>query len=845
MLALSTARGGACRRAAPRRRTLPTVLASVGTLVALFIGGAAPAQATATRPVPAPQITGASWSPAQVLAGGGKVTLRVHVRNAKTCWFKGVPGIVVPSGDLDCAGGTAKIVAVVSANDSIAAAQLQVTAFAAGRSGSDVSTTFSLAEAALTPLKVVTQSLVGAGVGRRYVTKLVAQGGRPPYSWHLASGAFPPGLALSPRGELSGVPTVPGTTTLSLEVVDSAKPTPLNASASVSLQVAPAPLRLTTRSLPGGATESLYNAQFEASGGVAPYSWKWLSGQLPPGLTLSPTGQLSGTPTGGGTYRFQVQVTDSASSPQVTSARYSIVVVTPPLSIGSRSLPGATVESAFSVQLLANGGVPPYTWSVRSGLLPSGITLSNTGQLAGTPTMAGVYPVNIKVTDSSANPLTTHILYRLVVAAIPLSITTRSLPGGTVGSPYGMPIPAAGPGEPSYGMAMAATGGTTPYFWTTAAGALPGGVLLSPTGVLWGTPVRPGTYHFGIKATDSSPQPLSTTTSYTLVIAPVSLLVATTGLPAASLDNPYAAALATSGGTAPYKWAIISGHLPAGIVMSPAGYMTGITKSPGTFTVTVRVTDSSPTPETATTSLTLLVGGGAANWSGYVQTGSYTGVTGTFLVPTEIGPAQSESTCHSEATPPDACAAVSQWVGLDGTTGHNLIQAGVTEADVNGTTVVYPWWEILPEANTPITMTVSGGDKITVSIFKATGDVWAITFDDDTTGLSFRTEQAYEGKGGTADFIVEAPTDRTTKPPSIYPLAAYAAPTSGPSAQPPTAGQVVDNPVIFSNLQTVGRTVSSAALVLVQEGVQASTPSIETPTGFAVAYGSVAPSPPQ
>jgi hypothetical protein len=766
-----------------------------------------------------------------VPAGGGKVTLRLHVRNAKTCWFKGAPGIVVPSGHVDCAGGTARIVAVVPPSDSTEAAHLQVTAFAAGRSGTDVSATFSLVEAALDPVKVITQSLVGAGVGRRYTTKLMAQGGRPPYSWHLSSGALPPGLALSPRGELYGVPTVPGATTLSLEVVDSAKPAPLSASASVSLEVAPAPLRVTTRSLPGGATESLYNVQFEASGGVAPYSWKWLSGQLPPGVTLSTTGQLSGTPTGGGSYRFQVQVTDSASSPQVATARFVVVVVTPPLSIGSRSLPGATVGSAFSVQLLANGGVPPYTWSVRSGLLPSGITLSNTGLLAGTPTIAGVYRVNVKVTDSSADPLTAYVTYQLVVAAVPLSITTRTMPGGTVGSPYTM--------------TLAATGGTTPYFWTTAAGTLPGGLQLSPAGVLSGTPVSPGRFHFGIKATDSSPQPLSATTSYTLVIAPVSLLVATTGLPAASLDNPYEAALATSGGTAPFKWRVISGHLPHGIVMSPAGYITGITKSPGTFTVTVRVTDSSPTPETATASLTLLVGGDASNWSGYVQTGSYTGVTGTFVVPTQVGPAQNQSTCQSQATPPDACAAVSQWVGLDGTTGKNLIQAGVTEADVNGTITVYPWWEILPKANTPINMTVSGGDKITVSIFKAAGNVWAITLDNDTTGLSFRTEEAYGGKGGTADFIVEAPTDGNTKPPSVYPLASYAAAAPGSSASQPTAGQAVANPVLFTNLQTVGHTVSSAALVLVQDGVQLSTPSMETPTGFAVAYGSVAPSPPQ
>jgi hypothetical protein len=136
--------------------------------------------------------------------------------------------------------------------------------------------------------------------------------------------------------------------------------------------------------------------------------------------------------------------------------------------------------------------------------------------------------------------------------------------------------------------------------------------------------------------------------------------------------------------------------------------------------------------------------------------------------------------------------------------------------------------EILPSLANPISMTVSPGDQVTVTIFKAASNLWAIAVDHDTTGQLFRTEQTYTGPGSTADFVVEAPEqiNPTTGAPTQLPLASFSPATN------------------FTNLQMVGDTTAIAALVLVEAGVQVSTPSLKTPTGFAVGYGSLAPSPP-
>src|SRR5437870_2738532 len=103
-----------------------------------------------------------------------------------------------------------------------------------------------------------------------------------------------------------------------------------------------------------------------ASGGTSPYKWSIISEFLPPGLSLSQSGTISGTPTTVTTSTFSVQVQDSAA--RTATQSFSLTINPQPLTIVSNSLPSGTVNAVYTPQTLtASGGTSPYTWSVSSG----------------------------------------------------------------------------------------------------------------------------------------------------------------------------------------------------------------------------------------------------------------------------------------------------------------------------------------------------------------------------------------------------------------------------------------------------------------------------------------------
>jgi hypothetical protein len=87
------------------------------------------------------------------------------------------------------------------------------------------------------------------------------------------------------------------------------------------------PLSVSTTSLQSGTQSMAYNQSLAAAGGAAPYSWSLFSGTLPSGLTLSGSGQISGTPINLGTSNFTVKVTDSSVPAQTATQALSITVV--------------------------------------------------------------------------------------------------------------------------------------------------------------------------------------------------------------------------------------------------------------------------------------------------------------------------------------------------------------------------------------------------------------------------------------------------------------------------------------------------------------------------------------
>jgi hypothetical protein len=137
-------------------------------------------------------------------------------------------------------------------------------------------------------------------------------------------------------------------------------------SGGTTLTVQPAPLTITTTSLPAGTLGAAYSATLAASGGTQPYTWSVTGGSLPGGLTLgASTGAITGTPNTSGTFNFTVQVADSAEAPQNASKALSIAIASgaPALSVTSTTpASGATgVNAGTSVSATFNNALNAST----------------------------------------------------------------------------------------------------------------------------------------------------------------------------------------------------------------------------------------------------------------------------------------------------------------------------------------------------------------------------------------------------------------------------------------------------------------------------------------------------
>ncbi|HWP42107.1 MAG TPA: putative Ig domain-containing protein, partial [Blastocatellia bacterium] len=135
-------------------------------------------------------------------------------------------------------------------------------------------------------------------------------------------------------------------------------------------------------------------------------------------------------------YAYRVQAFNTAGASSYSEEAAVITPVTPPvLSVSTATMPDATMNVAYSRTLIATGGTPAYTWLLESGSLPDGLALSSSGTISGTPANAGTHNFVVRVTDSSNNTAT-KALSLVVRPSAPLTITSRELPRGSVGTIY-------------------------------------------------------------------------------------------------------------------------------------------------------------------------------------------------------------------------------------------------------------------------------------------------------------------------------------------------------------------------------------------------------------------------
>ncbi len=170
---------------------------------------------------------------------------------------------------------------------------------------------------------------------------------------------------------------------------------------------------ITTANLPSAVVGSSYGSySIGVAGGKAPYTWS--ATNLPAGIALSTSGVLSGTPTTAGAFSIIFSVKDSAGHANTGSLSLTVQSNgssgsgngSGSPSITTATLPYAVAGNPFTQSLAASGGAPPYTWSLATGTLPAGLSLSSAGQITGTPTNAGVFPFTIELADTASNTVT-------------------------------------------------------------------------------------------------------------------------------------------------------------------------------------------------------------------------------------------------------------------------------------------------------------------------------------------------------------------------------------------------------------------------------------------------------
>ena len=331
-------------------------------------------------------------------------------------------------------------------------------------------------------------------------------------------------------------------------------------------------LTITTEpKLPDTTRRANYSVTFEAENEADEESpvWELMSGDIPPGLTLSSDGKLTGVLTTVGDYSFNLK----ASTPEAGAFSRNFTLKVTETKMSGTLASTLTRKAVYSKALNVTGGASPYSWSVASGALPDGLSLNtSTGAITGTATKAGTFSFTVKVSDKNGaddtKQFTMTVTETTLTDTIAETLTRRA----------------------SYTKTLTATGGKSPYSWRVSSGALPDGLTLNAsTGKISGSATKAGTFSFTIKAKDSNGA--AATKKFTMTVTQTTL----TGTLASTLTRKasYSKVLKATGGKSPYTWSVSAGALPDGLKLGAStGKINGQATKAGTFSFTIKAKDS-------------------------------------------------------------------------------------------------------------------------------------------------------------------------------------------------------------------------------------------------------------
>lgn len=307
------------------------------------------------------------------------------------------------------------------------------------------------------------------------------------------------------------------------------------------------------------------------------------------GIATSPALVPNGT---AGSYTITASVRIGESS--ATSVNFSLTNISQ-LVLNSTCPANPQAGVSYLVPISASGGVTPYTWQL-SGTPPAGINIgSSSGVIGGIATIAGSYPIVIRVTDNGIGALRQNQTLSCI-----LTVTAAPPPPLSIS---GCPVGPLTIGE-NYSYALTASGGEANKSWI-ATGNWPGGLSIQGS-IVSGIPTGPaGTYSYHLQVTSGAQ---TATSDCSFVVSPARLQL-TSGCPGATgtvgvTYGPFALSATGGGGPSSYSYSPVNGSLPDGLNLTN-GAISGTPQKPGTYNFAVQVASGSQTAQSPACSVVI------------------------------------------------------------------------------------------------------------------------------------------------------------------------------------------------------------------------------------------------
>jgi hypothetical protein len=283
-------------------------------------------------------------------------------------------------------------------------------------------------------------------------------------------------------------------------------------------------------------------------------------------------------PVNAGVHTFKWQYVKDGSQAAGSDCGWIDFIVFPastiPIEIATEYVPDWTIGMPYSQQLEAVGGSGPHTWSDLYGDLDgTGLELSASGLISGTPTSVGLLGFTAYVEDSGGASDEKEFSFTINDAP---EITSASLPDWTEGWPYTAQL--------------VSTGGTGAVNWTDLYDDLAGtGLSLAHTGLLSGTPASSGTINLTVHLQDEvgayDEEPFEF-----IINPPIEITVIS--LPDWTASVLFSTQLEATGGTGTRIWSDPNNHLAGtGLSLSSGGFLTGTPYTQGEISFTAHVDD--------------------------------------------------------------------------------------------------------------------------------------------------------------------------------------------------------------------------------------------------------------